>query len=152
MNAYSYRYDVGAAMSSMDARYEARKLYRDVDNRWLTGVMAGLSVHFGWNLTALRIVALAACMTPLVPLVVLVYVLMALFVPARSARWATGERWSGHERWTAPFAAQPPAPPMPSREELTYRLREMEDRLRAMEAYMTSTQYEIDRELKKGRN
>lgn len=147
MNAYSYRYDVGAAMSSMDARYETRKLYRDVDNRWLAGVMAGLSVHFGWNVTALRLVALAACLTPLIPLVVIVYVLMAMFVPARSARWTAGERWTA----PPPMAHAPPAPTL-SREELVYRLREMEDRLRAMEAYMTSTQYEIDRELKKGRS
>ncbi len=146
MNAYSYRYDHGAAaMSAMDARYEPRKLYRDVDNRWLAGVMAGLSVHFGWNLTALRLVGIAACLTPLVPLVVLGYVVMALFIPARSMRWMSAERWTA----SPPHA--PPPTPMASREELAFRLREMEDRLRAMEAYMTSTQYEIDRELKKGR-
>jgi phage shock protein C len=135
-------------MGAMDARYVAvRKLYRDVDNRWLAGVMAGLAAYFGWNLTALRIVAMAACLSPIVPLVVIVYCFMALFIPPRSLRQLEAERWGPPT--APPYAPYAPPAPMASREELAYRLREMEDRLRAMEAYMTSTQYEIDRELKR---
>jgi len=119
------------------------RLYRDIDRRWLAGVLAGAASHFGWNLTALRIVTLVACMTPIVPVIVVGYVLAALILPPRTQLPPpppAAEQWQ-----SAP-------PPGVTASELKYRLREMEDRLRAMEAYVTSAQYEIDRELKRGPN
>lgn len=121
-----------------------RRLYRDIDRRWLAGVLAGAASHFGWNLAALRIITIVACMTPIVPVVVVGYVLAALILPPRTQMPppppAAAEQWQ---------SAPPPGVTAP---ELKYRLREMEDRLRAMEAYVTSAQYEIDRELKRGPN
>lgn len=119
------------------------RLYRDIDRRWLAGVLAGAASHFGWNLTALRIVTLVACMTPLVPVIVVGYVLAALILPPRTQLPPPPP---AAEQW------QNAAPPGVTASELKYRLREMEDRLRAMEAYVTSAQYEIDRELKRGPN
>jgi len=119
------------------------RLYRDIDRRWLAGVLAGAASHFGWNLTALRIVTIVACMTPIVPVIVVGYVLAALILPPRSQMPPpppAAEQWQ-----SAP-------PPGVTASELKYRMREMEDRLRAMEAYVTSAQYEIDRELKRGPN
>ena len=119
------------------------RLYRDIDRRWLAGVLAGAASHFGWNLTALRIVTIVACMTPIVPVIVVGYVLAALILPPRTQMPPpppAAEQWQ-----SAP-------PPGVTASELKYRLREMEDRLRAMEAYVTSAQYEIDRELKRGPN
>ncbi|HWS27254.1 MAG TPA: PspC domain-containing protein [Xanthomonadales bacterium] len=119
------------------------RLYRDIDRRWLAGVLAGAASHFGWNLTALRIVTIVACMTPIVPVIVVGYVLAALILPPRSQMpppQPAAEQWQ-----SAP-------PPGVTASELKYRMREMEDRLRAMEAYVTSAQYEIDRELKRGPN
>jgi len=119
------------------------RLYRDIDRRWLAGVLAGAASHFGWNLTALRIVTIVACMTPIVPVIVVGYVLAALILPPRTQLPPpppAAEQWQ-----SAP-------PPGVTASELKYRLREMEDRLRAMEAYVTSAQYEIDRELKRGPN
>ena len=119
------------------------RLYRDIDRRWLAGVLAGAASHFGWNLAALRIVTIVACMTPIVPVIVVGYVLAALILPPRTQLPPpppAAEQWQ-----SAP-------PPGVTASELKYRLREMEDRLRAMEAYVTSAQYEIDRELKRGPN
>lgn len=119
------------------------RLYRDIDRRWLAGVLAGAASHFGWNLAALRIVTIVACMTPIVPVVIVGYVLAALILPPRSQLPPPPP---AAEQW---HSAPPPGVTAP---ELKYRLREMEDRLRAMEAYVTSAQYEIDRELKRGPN
>ena len=119
-----------------------RRLYRDIDNRWLAGVLAGAAGHFGWNLAALRIVTIIACMTPIVPVVVISYVLAALILPPRTM--APPPPPSAASEW------QSAPPPSVSASELKYRIREMEDRLRAMEAYVTSAKYEIDRELRRG--
>lgn len=131
----------------MNLRYNpGPRLYRDVDRRWIAGVLAGAARHFGWNLVALRLVTIVACMTPIVPLVVVGYVLCAMFLPPRSEFVAESPP-------PPPPAAgdwQPAAPSQLSASELRTRIREMEDRLRAMEAYVTSSQYEIDRELKRG--
>ncbi|GMU43789.1 MAG: PspC domain-containing protein [Xanthomonadales bacterium] len=123
------------------------RLYRDVDRRWIAGVLAGAARHFGWNLCALRTVAIIACMTPIVPVIVIGYVLCAMFLPPRS----------DHAVESPPPPPQPaasdwqPAPPAHvGASELRTRIREMEERLRAMEAYVTSSKYEIDRELKRG--
>ena len=142
---YGYQYAsasqwTGAA--SMNPSYTpARRLYRDVDNRWLAGVLAGAAGHFGWNLTALRIVTIVACMTPIFPVVFVTYILAALIVAPRSMLPPPPPHAS---EW------QNAAPPNVSASELKYRMGEMEDRLRAMEAYVTSAQYEIDRELRRG--
>lgn len=128
----------------MNERFsQGPRLYRDIDRRWLAGVLAGAASHFGWNLAALRIVTIVACMTPIVPVIVVGYVLAALILPPRTQLPPpppAAEQWQ-----SAP-------PPGVTASELKYRMREMEDRLRAMEAYVTSAQYEVDRELKRGPN
>lgn len=132
----------------MNERFShASRVHRDVDRRWFAGVLAGFASHFGWNLTALRIVTIVACMTPMVPLVFLGYVAAALILPPRLSAPPPppGAERDGRQWQEAP-------PPGVSAGELKYRLREMEDRLRAMEAYVTSAQYEIDRELRRDRS
>lgn len=133
----------GAATMSSGFTAGAR-LHRDVDRRWLAGVLAGMASHFGWNLVALRIVVLVAACTPFVPVIIVGYALAAMVLPARS-RIAEGAAATPPP---PPAAAPYAAPANVSASELRYRIREMEDRLRAMEAYVTSTQYEIDRELR----
>jgi phage shock protein C len=125
----------------MDSHYAPPRLTRDVHRRWIAGVLAGAARHFGWNLVALRLVVIIAMLTPLVPAVIVGYVLAALFIPAN------------HLPPPVPsvHAPEPLANRAPSADELRWRLREMEDRLRAMEAYVTSAQYEIDRELREKR-
>jgi phage shock protein C len=122
----------------------AERLYRDIDRRWVAGVLAGAARHFGWSLGALRFVAIILCMTPVVPLVVIAYAIGALVLPPRRTLQSPppppgASEWRGY---AAPRQSTSP-------EELRIRIRDMEDRLRSMEAYVTSAQYEIDRELKR---
>ena len=129
----------------MNERFsQGPRLYRDIDRRWLAGVLAGAASHFGWNLAALRIVTIVACMTPIVPVIVVGYVLAALILPPRTQLPPPPP--TAADQW------QSAPPPGVTASELKYRMREMEDRLRAMEAYVTSAQYEVDRELKRGPN
>jgi len=132
----------------MNHRYApGPRLYRDVDRRWIAGVLAGASAHFGWHLGWMRVLVMAACVTPLVPLVAIVYVLCAVFLPAHSNA-AMGPPPAPAQAAAADWQPAPPA--HVSAGELRTRIREMEERLRAMEAYVTSSKYEIDRELKRG--
>ena len=129
---------------TMDHGYTpAPRLYRDIQGRWLAGVLAGAAQHFGWSLTALRLVVIIASLTPLVPIVVIAYVLGALLIPPR--RSSLPPPPPGASEWQA----QAPASRHSSPEELRVRIRELEERLRSMEAYVTSPEYEIDRELKR---
>ncbi len=141
---YEYASSQWTGAASMNQSYSpSPRLYRDVDRRWLAGVLAGAAGHFGWNLAALRIVTMVACMTPIVPVILVGYILAALILPPRSTMPPPAPAAS--EWQSAP-------PPGVTASELKYRIREMEDRLRAMEAYVTSAQYEIDRELKRDSN
>lgn len=136
----------GAA--SVNERFNpAPRLYRDVDRRWFAGVLAGFARHFGWNLVALRMLTLVACVTPIVPLVIVSYLAAALILPPRASLQPAPSPLA--DRDAQQWQSTPPAGVSSS--ELKYRLREMEDRLRAMEAYVTSSEYEIDRELRRDR-
>lgn len=129
----------------MNPRYApGPRLYRDIDRRWVAGVLAGMASHFGWNLVALRLVALIATCSPLMPVMVLGYALAAMILPARTQLPPPPPE-------SSVYGAAPPPASTVSAGELRYRIREMEDRLREMEAYVTSSKYEIDRELRRSK-
>jgi phage shock protein C len=124
----------------MDPHYAPPRLTRDVERLWIAGVLAGVARHFGWNLVALRLVVILALLTPLLPVAIVAYLLAALLIP------------SNHPPPVPPAASpEPLRNRAPSVDELRSRLRAMEDRLRAIEAYVTSARYEIDRELREPR-
>lgn len=162
MNTSSYfRQDHGSASSgpwaggmTMNQGYSgSTRIHRDIDRKWVAGVIAGLAGHLGWSLAAMRVVAIVLLCTPMMPAVVLLYVVAAVILPpARTLAVPM------------PHAAPPPPPPGATSApnwsatappahaqagDLRQQLRELEDRLRAMEAYLTSPQYEIDRQLRK---
>jgi len=130
----------------MDPSYAPTdRLYRDTERRWIAGVLAGAAQHFGWNLTVLRLAVFLVCLTPVVPLVFVVYVLAALILPKRRQVQMTLPPPPGAEEWQSYVQS----PRVPCADQLRIRVREMEDSLRSIEAYVTSSQYEIDRELKR---
>lgn len=121
----------------------APRLYRDIERRWLAGVLAGAAQHFGWSLVALRLVVIVTSLTPLVPIVMIAYVLGALLIPPRRSPLPPPP--PGASEWGTQDSSSRYASP----EHLRIRIRELEERLRSMEAYVTSPEYEIDRELKR---
>jgi phage shock protein C len=125
-------------------RWQGRRftsLYRDRSDRVIGGVCSGLAHHFGWNVVVVRVLAALSLFTPLAPFTVVAYIVGMISMPkVRSTELyknAEEERF-----WRSASAA-----PSSSFGELRYRYREMENRLRNMEAYITSSTYEFDREL-----
>lgn len=148
MNAQTrYEYDHAAARQwagggAMNQHYGAKdKLYRDVDRKWIAGVVSGMARHFGWSLLALRLVVIFLLLTPVMPAVILAYLVAALVLPSAPRAYPAAA--------PVPTQADHAIQAAPAAHELRQRLQTMEQRLRAMEAYVTGPQYEIDRELRR---
>jgi phage shock protein C len=128
-------------------RRNPHRLYRNPERGILAGVCAGLSDYLGWKLIGIRVVFVALCFTPFAPLIIIAYIGMALMVPRRPVDKPLYRNPEEEQFWRATTHA-----PSYTFGELRHRFREMEHRLRSMEAYVTSPQYEIDRELKRSPN
>ena len=128
----------------MNRMYEGRtphRLYRDRENAMLAGVCAGVAEYFGLNRKGVRVVTALMCLfPPFFAFVAVSYVILAIVLPTKPAGlYETKEQadfWRGVN--TAPrdmFSA------------LSHRFRELNMRLERMEAFVTSKEFEIDREL-----
>jgi phage shock protein C len=128
----------------MNALYERRnphKLYRDKKNAVLAGVCAGIAEYFDWNRKGMRVVTALLCLVPpFFPFIVISYVLLAIFLPVKPA--ALYEDLERAEFWRGVTNA-----PSDVFGSLSHRFRELNLRLEKMEAFVTSREFEIDREL-----
>jgi phage shock protein C len=117
------------------------RLYRDKHNRVLAGVCAGLADYFDFSRKGLRIVVvLMALFPPFFPFVVMGYLLLAFIVPAKPE--ALYENKEQADFWRGVTNA-----PSDVFGAMRHRFRELNFRLEKMEAYVTSREFEIDREL-----
>jgi phage shock protein C len=130
-------------MSDFYKRQNPHRLYRDKKNALVAGVCAGIADYFDFNRKGVRVAtALAMLFPPFIPFVILAYILLAFLVPVKPAEmYADDERavfWRGVTNAPADvFGA------------LSHRFRELNMRLEKMEAYVTSKEFEFDRELGK---
>ncbi len=63
-----------------------KKLYRSSTDRWIAGVLGGISHYFQWNSTLVRILYIVLMLTPGIGLVsILAYVVMIAILPAENA-------------------------------------------------------------------
>ena len=118
---------------------DASRLYRDSNNRFILGVCAGIASYFGispWVVRVLAIIGLAIFTPP----TIIGYVILALLLPKAPQQVY---RTPGEER----FWTQVRVDPAGSFSELRHRFREMEQRLRNIEAYVTSEAYRVNREI-----
>lgn len=132
------------------------RLVRIPEKGMLTGVCAGLAEHFGWNLLGVRIITVIAGIS-LMPVVPILYVIAAVLLPrageaSGALRWPTGKHSAARYAATADAGMDADSYPPPSGlyGDAQHRVRELESRLRELEAYMTSSRYEFDRALKRG--
>lgn len=123
-------------------RANPHRLYRS-DQRIVAGVVGGMANYFGWNVTMMRLLAVVLTLATF-PLMLLVYVIAAFMIP----RAPTEPLYKDAEEEA--FWRTTTFKPQYSFGELRHRMRELESRLRGMEAYMTSPRYELDRELHRG--
>ena len=131
-------------MSEFYKRQNPHRLFRDKQHAVIAGVCAGIADYFDFNRKGVR----AACVLtmlfpPFIPFVVVCYILLAILLPVKPpdlyADEAQAVFWRGVNNAPADvFGA------------LSHRFRELNLRLEKMEAFVTSKEFEFDRELKKG--
>ncbi len=129
-------------MSDLYERKNPHRLYRDKENAMLAGVCAGLANYFGLNRKGLRlIVAVSTCF--FFPFILPAYIILAIILPVKPEDLYENE--SQEKFWRGVSMA-----PTDVFSNLSHRFRELDLRLQKMEAYVTSREFEMDRELSKG--
>jgi phage shock protein C len=130
-------------MNQLYERKNPHRLFRDRENAMLAGVCAGIAEYFGLNRKGVRLVTvLLMLIPPFFAFVLVSYIVLAIVLPAKPEDlYETREQaefWRGVS--TAPsdvFGA------------LSHRFKELNLRLERMEAFVTSREFEIDRELER---
>ena len=129
-------------MSDLYERKNPHRLYRDKDNAMLAGVCAGLANYFGLNRKGLRLIAAVSTFF-FFPFMVPAYIVLAIILPVKPQDLYQDE--SQEKFWRGVSMA-----PSDVFSNLNHRFRELDIRLQKMEAFVTSREFEMDREL--GRN
>ena len=143
--------------SSHEYTRRRHRLYRDGEDARLAGVCAGVAEYFGFNRTAVRFITLIAFIA-FFPLAPIAYLVLALILPKRPVSHASSEGGAAQargnsedtEREQAAFWREVNNSPGEVFGNLKHRFRNLELRLQRMEAYVTSTDYEFDREIGPG--
>ncbi len=129
-------------MSDLYERKNPHRLYRDRENAMLAGVCAGLASYFGLNRKGLRLIVAVATVF-FFPFIIPAYIILAIILPVRPQGIYQDE--SQEKFWRGVTMA-----PSDVFSSLSHRFRELDLRLQKMEAYVTSREFDMDREL--GRN
>jgi len=126
-------------MSDLYERKNPHRLYRDKENAVLSGVFAGLASYFGLNRKGLRLIA-AVCTVFFLPFMIPAYIILTIILPVKPQDLYVDE---GQEKfWRGVTMA-----PTDVFSSVSHRFRELDLRLQKMEAYVTSREFEMDREL-----
>jgi phage shock protein C len=135
--------------------YARRGFYRSSDRALLGGVCAGLADYFGFNLRVLRFLAIIAFVVAM-PMAVIAYLAAVFLIPARPgtayerpARPAK-KKQSRRERKRARKEArrQQEAGPSEAAIEVRDKCRSLDKRLADLEKHITSSRYQLDREIR----
>jgi len=117
------------------------RLFRDKENAVVAGVCAGIAEYFGLNRKGVRLVTfLFALFPPFFAFVVVSYIVLTIVLPVKPRNLFENTEqaafWRGVSNAPSDvFGA------------LRHRFRELNHRLEKMEAFVTSREFEIDREL-----
>ncbi len=123
-------------------------LYRDVDNRKLTGVCAGLANYFGIEVWLVRILFMSAALLGGLFLVVLAYIALTLMVEKQPANYVNQVKMQqDHTLKNKPWKAG--KTPSELLSNIHKDVDQMEASLRNIEAYVTSDAFKVNREFNK---
>ena len=117
------------------------RLFRDKEHAIVAGVCAGIAEYFGLNRKGVRLVTfLFALFPPFCPFILVSYIVLAIVIPVKPREIDENPEqavfWRGVSNAPSDvFGA------------LRHRFRELNHRLQKMEAFVTSREFEIDREL-----
>ncbi len=121
-------------------RPNPHRLTRDPQRAMVAGVCAGLADYFGFDLRGLRLVVVLLALV-FSPFVITSYVVLALVLPKRDSKPTL-------DREHAQFWREVSNRPADVFGSLRHRFRALDLRVQRMEAFVTSPQFTIDRELK----
>ena len=122
-------------------RKNPNRLYRDKENAMLAGVCSGIANYAGLNRKGVRIVTLLLMLfPPFFAFIVVSYVVLAIVLPVKPEDQFESREQA--EFWRG--VSHAPADVFGS---LRHRFRELNLKLEKMEAYVTSKEFEFDREL-----
>jgi phage shock protein C len=130
----------GPRSNGDDSWFSHIRLYRDSEAGKVSGVCAGLARYFGMPVLLVRAAWLIALFVNF-PMTVIGYFLLAWLLPERPADLFVSDAEEA-------FWQQVRKQPVGTVHELRHRLRTNEQRLRGIEAYVTSPEYELNRELR----
>jgi phage shock protein C len=120
-------------------RENPHRLYRDRANGMLAGVCAGLADYLGMEVTVLRLVVGVSALF-FMPFVVVAYIVLTIVLPVRPELPVEdperAEFWRDLNNAPADVFGN-----------VRHRFRELDRRVQRMEAYVTSREFSIDREL-----
>lgn len=128
----------------MTDRYTERpsrnRLYRDKNRSIIAGVCAGLADWTGVNRVALRLIVILLAI-PFTAVMIIGYLVMWVLVPKRP-------RNLYRDKQDEQFWREVRRAPRDGAGQLNRQFRDLDDRLQRMEAWLTSSEYRIDRELR----
>jgi len=117
------------------------RLFRDKENAMIAGVCAGIAEYFGLNRKGVRLVTfLFILFPPFFAFIIISYIVLAIVLPVKPGNLY--ENTEQAEFWRGVSNA-----PSDVFGALRHRFRELNHRLEKMEAFVTSKEFEIDREL-----
>lgn len=126
-------------MSEPASTFE-RRFVRSTDHSMLGGVCGGLADYFGFNLKVTRLLAIIGfLMNPL--LAALAYVAVVVLVPARPTM-------EPPPRVDPDFRKSLRSSPSKTMSDVRRRFQSLDRRLAALEKYITSSRYTLDREFR----
>ena len=128
-----------------------RRFTRNTDKALLGGVCAGFADYFGFNLRVTRLLLVVAFCVAM-PITIIVYIAIVVLVPAESGRYGyvverevryRRRRMSRKERKQAAAEDRQQAT-----DEYNQRCRSLDERLARIEKHVTSSRYDLDREIR----
>lgn len=140
---------------SASETYARRGFYRDADRAVLGGVCAGMAEYLGFNLRVLRLLAIIAFIVAM-PMAVIAYLAAVFLIPARSGLAPSRrerprkEKMCRRERRRAKKEAKRREETGPSEAaiEVQEKCRSLDKRLADLEKHITSSRYQLDREIR----
>jgi phage shock protein C len=120
--------------------WHPQRFYRDPQHGKIMGVCAGVADYFGWNATFLRILAIIALIW-FNAITLIVYLALGFLLPRKPERLYD---WDSHEDYWRSIRRSPGE----TFGDVRQRFRELDMKLQRMEGYVTSGQYDLDREFR----
>lgn len=118
-----------------------RRIYRDIERRWVAGVCAGIANYLAVPVFWVRLLTVLPLFSPMFPIVALIYIIAVFRIPPQPDELYTDTEEEA-------FLNALNQAPSNTFGQLRHTMRDLEHRLQRMEAYVTSTEFEFEQGMK----